>query len=149
MSTSITTRFLNQDKRESEALTVTLPAIIEEGGGRANAAIVYAQGGEEYVAAVAPKQSITGKAYIVVEEAFIAGTTADITIGGQALFSAADVAATGIVVSTAEDLLLETGGDVSITLSGSGDLTVGKLRVIVNYTPYMVKNGRFANTPLV
>jgi len=149
MATSITTKFLNPDKRESEALTVTLPAILDEGGGRLQAAPSYAQFGEDYVASVAPKESILGKSYLLVEEAFEALATVTVTIGGVALFTDVLVSSTGLTVSAAEDELLLAGGDVVITLGvGSGDATVGKLKVVTNYTPYTVKNGRYSVVPV-
>ena len=149
MATSITTRFLNQDKRESEALTVTLPAVLDEGGGRLQSAPSYAQFGEAYTASVAPKESILGKTYLIVEEAFEALSTVTVTIGGVAMFTGVAISATGITVSAAEDALLLAGGDVVITLNvGTGDATVGKLKVVTNYTPYTVKNGRFSVVPV-
>ena len=150
MATSITAKFLNQDKRETEALTVTLPAIIDEGGGRNQAAPVYAQFGEDYIAAVAPKEAILGKSHLVVEEAFAAAATVTVTINGIALFTDQAVAATGLFTSTVEDELLLTGGDIVITLGTlTGDALVGKLKVVNNYTPYTVKNGRYSDAPVV
>lgn len=150
MATSITAKFLNQDKRETEALTVTLPSILEEGGGRLQSAPTYAQFGEDYIAAVAPKESVLGKSYLLVEEAFEATATATVTINGIALFTDAPVSATGLVTSTVEDELLLAGGDVVITLGTlTGDATVGKLKVVTNYTPYTIKNGRYSDVPAV
>lgn len=150
MATSITAKFLNQNKRETEALTVTLPAILDEGGGRIQAAPTYTQFGEAYVAAVAPKESILGKSYLVVEEAFEATATATVTINGIAIFTDAPISSTGLLASTVEDELLLVGGDVSITLGTlSGDATVGKLKVVSNYTPYTIKNGRYSDVPAV
>jgi hypothetical protein len=146
---SITSKFLNQMKRETEALAVTVPALLNEGGGRTNAAPEYVQGGVAYTAAVAPKEAITGKTYLLVEEAFPATTTVTITIGGTAVFTDAPVSSTGLTVSTVEDMLLLAGSDVSVTVSGTGDVTTGKLQVITNYTPYTVKNGRYTDVPAV
>lgn len=153
MSVSITTQFLNQDKRETEAITVTLPAVLDAGGGRANAPAVHAQYEETYLASVAPKESIIGKSYIVVEEAFTAATTVNVSIGGTAVFTEQLVDATGIFISATEDILLTAGGDVSINISStadalSGDVLVGKLRVVHDYIPYNQRNGRFSAVPV-
>ncbi len=151
MAITITEQFLNQDKRETEAITVTLPAVLDEGGGRTNAAPTYVVVAEEYLAAVAPKQSIVGKSYLVVEEAFPAGMLATVSIGGVALFTAVSVAAAGIAVSAVEDELLLAGGDVSITITHAtvtGNIETGKLKVVNSYIPYTVKNGRYSVVPV-
>jgi len=150
MATSITAKFLNQDKRETEALTVTLPAVLDEGGGRNQSAPTYMQGGEDYIASVGPKESIIGKSYLVVEEAFPAGALVTVSLGATVLFTGVAVSATGITISTVEDVLFLTGSDMTITVSGvTGDITTGKLAVITNYVPYTVKNGRYSDVPLV
>jgi len=150
MATSITAKFLNQEKRESEALTVTLPAILDEGGGRTNAAVSYAQFGEDYSAAVSPKESVLGKSYLIVEEAFAATATVTVTLNGESLFTDAPISSTGMVTSTAEDVLLLTAGEMVITLGTlTGDALVGKLKIVNNYTPYTVKNGRYSDAPTV
>ena len=150
MATSITDKFLNQDKRETEALTVTLPAILDEGGGRNQSAPTYAQFGEPYVASVAPKESILGKSYLIVEEAFANTATVTVSINGVDIFTDIVIATAGLTISTVEDELFLLGGDVVITLGTlTGDATVGKLKVVNNYTPYTIKNGRYSDVPLV
>lgn len=152
MATTITDKFLNQDKRETEALTVTLPAVLDEGGGRTNSLPTYVQVAEEFVAAVSPKEAVLGKSYLVVEEAFPAGMTVTVSINGTAIFTDVSVAAIGLTTSATEDVLLLTSGNVSITINHAtvtGDVAVGKLKVVNNYTPYTVKNGRYSNAPTV
>ncbi len=149
MGKSITHLFLNSAKREAEAVAVTLPAILNEGGGRNNVDPEYAVGGVDYTAAVVPAESISGRCYLLVEEAFAAGTTVTVKVGGLETHSAAAVSAAGVTVSSRTDQLFVTGGDVVITLSGTTNHTVGKLKVIMDYVPYNVKNGRFSETPLV
>ena len=150
MAVSITGKFLNQDKREYEALTVTLPSVLNPGGGRLNTAPEYVQYGEAYVASVTPAKAIGGKTYLLVEEAFPTGTTATITVDGNAVFTDVAVDATGLTVSTTEDFFMELGGDVSITLGGgTGNVVSGELKVVTNYVPFTVKNGRYSDVPAV
>ena len=150
MAVSITGRFLNQDKREFEALAVTLPSVLNPGGGRLQAAPEYVQYGESYVASVTPAKAIGGKTYLLVEEAFPTGTTATVTVDGNDVFTDVAVDAKGLTTSTVEDFLMETGGDVVITLGGgTGDVVTGQLKVVTNYVPYTVKNGRYSDVPAV
>lgn len=147
---NISGQFLNKDKREHEAVVVTLPAKLSTNGGRTNPNPVYVQYADTNVASVLPAEIITGKSYLVVEEAFPAGTTATVTVGGSAAFTAVSVATTGITVSALLDQLELTATDVVITIghvSSTGNVTTGKLRVVTDYIPYTVKNGRYAINP--
>jgi hypothetical protein len=152
MAVSITHDYLNQAKREEEALTVTLPSLLREGGGRAGTLPSYVQYGESYLASVVVKNSIAPKLYLVVEEAFPTGATATVTVGGTAAFTDLAVDATGANVSATEDVYFTTGGDVSITINHAtetGNVNVGKLKVVVPYIPFDVKNGRYSDVPAV
>jgi hypothetical protein len=152
MAVSITGKFLNQDKREYEALTVTLPSVLNPGGGRLNTPPEYVQYGETYVASVTPAKAIGGKTYLLVEEAFPTGATATITVDGQAVFTDVAVDATGLTTSSVEDFLMQTGGDVNVTIghaTETGDVVTGELKVVTNYVPYTVKNGRYSDVPAV
>jgi hypothetical protein len=152
MAVTITHDFLNQAKREEEALTVTLPSLLREGGGRAGVAPQYVVYGESYVASVVVKNSIATKFYAVVEEAFPTGATATINVGGTDVFVDLAVDATGATVSTTEDVYFTTGGDVTITINHAtetGNVVNGKLKVVVPYIPFNVKNGRYSDVPLV
>ena len=150
MAISITDKFLNRDKREYEAIVVTLPATLSEGGGRTKALPTYVQYGEDYLASVVPSKSVIDKAYVVIDEPYPAGTLATISLKGTAIFTDVPLETAGVVVSTTEDILVTTAGDISITLSGgTGDATTGKIMVVANYVPFTVKNGRFADAPVV
>ena len=150
MAVSITGKFLNQDKREFEALTVTLPSVLVPGGGRLQSSPEYVQYGETYVASVTPAKAIGGKSYLYVEEALPSGSLATITVDGNTVFTDVDVATTGLTVSTTEDFLMTTGGDVTIVISGgTGNVTTGELKVVTNYVPFTVKNGRYSDVPAV
>ena len=137
--------FLNENKRYREDVVVTLPAILNEGGGRTNATPTYVQGGDTHTAGVIEADTIVQKAYVIVDEAFVATTTATITIGGTTFFAAVDAATTGLLVSATVDALFTAKGDVVITMSGTGDLTVGKLRVVIATEHPSLKNGQYAN----
>ena len=148
MAVAITHDYLNQAKREAEALTVTLPSLLREGGGRAGTPPLYVQYGESYVASVVVKNSIAQKFYLVVEEAFPTGTTVDVSVGSTQVFADLAVDTTGANVSTTEDVYFPTGEDVTITVkhaSNTGNVTVGKLKVVTPYVPFDVKNGRYAD----
>lgn len=150
MAISITEQFLNRDKREQEALTVTLPAVLDAGGGRTRALPSYAQLGEDYIARVVAASTIATKCYLVVEEAFPADTLATVLVGGVAVFTDAPVDALGMTVSTVEDISSMGGGEVSITLSGTGtEVTAGKLKVAMSVLSYNTLNGRYTVNPQV
>jgi hypothetical protein len=142
---NVTNKFLNENKRYREDVVVTLPAVLNEGGGRANALPTYVQGGDTHTASVVEADTIVQKAYVIVDEAFAALTTATITIGGVAFFTTVDVATVGLLVSATVDELITAKGDVVITLSGTGDHTVGKIRVVIAAEHPSLKNGQYAN----
>lgn len=145
---NISNLFLNDNKRYREDVVVTVPAILNQGGGRANAAPTYAQYGDALTASVIEADTIVQKAYVIVDEAFATNAVAGITIGGTAFFTDLDVTSTGLSVSTEVDDLFANGGDVVVTLSGtglSGNVTTGKLRVVVATEHPSIKNGQYAN----
>jgi len=148
MSTNISSKYLNQDKRETEAITVSLPAVANVGGGRTQAAVTYNQFGEEYIAYVIPGPSILKKFYLVVEEAFPASAVVAVTVNGVAAFAATALDVTGLTTSTSEDFLATSNATVSITVTGgTGDITTGLLRVVTDTVPYLEKNGRYGSYP--
>jgi len=150
MATSITSAYLNQDKRETEALTITLPSVLNDGGGRLNADPTYLQSGEDYVASVIPNECIISQTYLVVDEAFPTGAKVTVSVAGTEMFKDVAVDALGLTISTETDKFMKAGGDVKITVtSGSGDVKVGKLMVISNCISYAVKNGRYSTVPAV
>ena len=141
----ITARFLNQDKRESEDIVVTLPSVLQSGGGRSQAQPVYIQGGDALTAAVVEDDSIIQKAYLIVDEAFPTGATLDVDIAGTAMFSTVDLTATGLTVSSVEDKYFAKAQTVTSTISGiTGDVTSGKARIVLASEHPSIANGRFA-----
>lgn len=149
MAKSITTQFLNQDKREAEAVTVTIPSMLVEGGGRAGTEPVYVQGDEALNAAVIEADTIMTKAYVIVDEAFPAGALLAVDIAGNNVFGNVDLTAGGLVVSTLEDLYFANTQTVSSVISGVvGDVTTGKLRIVLNTVHPSIANGRYAQGTL-
>lgn len=148
---NITNQYLNKDKREHESVSVTLPAMLQTNGGRTNPNPVYVQYADAHVAGVVPAQVITGKAYLVIEEVFPAGTTITVAGPGGTLFSAVAGTALGVTVSSVVDQLALTAGNITITVghvSATGNVTTGKCKVVLDYIPYNVKNGRYAANPV-
>ena len=145
MATDITSRYLNQDKRESEDIVVTIPSVLQAGGGRSQAQPIYVQGGEALTAAVVEDDTIVQKAYLIVDEAFPAGATLDVDIAGTAMFSTVDLTATGLTVSTVEDAYFKLVQTVTSVVSGiTGDVTSGKARIVLATEHPSIANGRFA-----
>jgi hypothetical protein len=147
---NITGQFLNKDKREHEAIVVTVPAVIVPTSGRTNAAPQYIQANDTLTASVVPESSVLGKSYLIIEEAFPTGTTITVTGYGATLFNAVVGTATGITISTAVDKLSTTGGDVVVSiLNGTaGNILTGKVKVVLDTIPYNVKNGRYSVKPV-
>jgi len=145
MATDITSRYLNQDKRESEDIVVTIPSVLQAGGGRSQAQPIYVQGGEALTAAVVEDDTIVQKAYLIVDEAFPAGATLDVDIAGTAMFSTVDLTATGLTVSSVEDAYFKLAQTVTSSISGiTGDVTSGKARIVLATEHPSIANGRFA-----
>jgi hypothetical protein len=143
---NITGQFLNKDKREHEAIVVTVPAVIVPTSGRTNAAPQYIQANDTLTASIVPEKSIMGKAYLVIEEAFPAGTTITVTGYGATLFNAVVGTATGLTISTIVDKLMTTGGDVVVSILNAtpGNILTGKVKVVIDTIPFNVKNGRYS-----
>ena len=147
---NITSKYLNQDKREAEAITVTLPAVANIGGGRTNKSPTYNKYGDKHIAYVVPKDSIIQKIYLDVEEAFPAGSVVVVNVGGTEAIAVTQVlTAQAFVVSATEDLVARANTTIDITVTGGGsagaDILTGKLNVIVETIPYKEKNGRYSS----
>lgn len=143
---NITNLYLNENKRYAEAVVVTLPAILNEGGGRAGSAATYLQPGEAMNASVVEADTLAKKFYLIVDEPMPAGALAEVSVGGTVVHTAIPVDATGVTVSATEDEYFMNKGDVVITVTGvGGPITVGKLRVIVDVVHPSLNNGQYAN----
>ena len=144
--TNITNMFMNENKRYAEAVVVTVPAVLKAGGGRSQAEPVYVQGGDVLVASVIEADTLAKKVYLNITEAFPAGATVTVTVGGVSMFAAVPGTATGVTVSATEDEHFWVKGDVEVTIGGiTGDVLTGKLNVIVDALHASLKNGQYAN----
>jgi hypothetical protein len=142
---NVTARHLNDQKRTAEAVVVTVPAIAQERGGRTLQPPLYYQYGDVLQATVLPAGTIIQKVYLVVDEAFPASSTATVSVNGTAFFTDADITAKGLTASTTEDLLVEAPQNLEVTIGGgSGDITFGKLRVVLEILSTNLKNGNYA-----
>ncbi len=143
---NVTNLYLNENKRYREDVVVTLPAVLKSGGGRSQADPVYVQGGDALTAAVIEADTIVQKAYLIVDEAFPTGAVLDVDIAGTAMFTSADLTATGLVVSTGEDNYFAKKQTVTSTISGvTGDITTGKARIVLATEHPSLNNGQYAN----
>ena len=144
---NITARHLNQDKRTAEAIVVTVPAIAQERGGRTLQPPMYYQFGDTLVANVLNAGTIVQKSYLIVEEPFPSGATATVSINGVDVFTDSTIDAKAVVVSTQEDIFVEAGATVEVTINGgTGDIITGKLKVVSEILSTNLTNGNYANT---
>ena len=146
MATNITNRFMNENKRYAEAVVVTVPAILSQGGGRSQAQPVYVQGADVLSANVIEHDTIIKKVYLNIQEAFPAGATVTATINGVDYFAAVDGTATGLTTSVEVDNHVDVPTSVDVTIGGIvGDVTTGKAVVVVDAIHPGLKNGQYAN----
>lgn len=143
---NITNRYLNRDKRYAEAVVVTLPSQLEEGGVRLSTPPVYAQQDDSYTATVVERESIVKKCYLIIDEAFPASTVLAVSVGVTAFHADIDATAEGLTASATEDLLVTAGATVTITPSGgtAGDITTGKARVVLDVVSTELNNGNYS-----
>lgn len=143
---NITNRFLNENKVYDEGVVVTIPSVLEQGGGRSNADPVYVQGGDSLTAQVIEKDSLIKKAYLIVDEGFPAGATLSVDVAGTAYFTGVAITSPSMVVSTVEDTLFRESQTVTCTVAGvTGDVTTGKVRIVFDTLHPLLKNGQYAN----
>ena len=141
----ITSRFLNQNKVEAEGLVVTVPAILQTGGGRSNAQPTYIQGGDALTASIISEDTLIKGAYLQIDEAFPTGAEINVDIAGTQYFVATAGDATGFSVSTETNNFLANPQTVTISITGvTGDVTTGKARVMLDVFHPNIKNGQFA-----
>ena len=146
---NVSSRHLNQNKREAEAITVTYPSVSNQGGGRgSNSGVTYYQFGDDLTAYVVPANSIIQKVYLIVEEAFAASAKVTVKVGSTSMFAAVAADATGMTTSATQDILSEAVSTVTATFSGgTGDLVKGKCRVVIETIPFLEGNGRYSSYP--
>ena len=143
MATEISRINLNNEKRDSLALTVNLTALQTPAG--KNGPAVFNQFGEEYFANVIPPNCILAETYLVTEEAMPAGALATVLVNGVQVFDAVAVSAVGAQRSAVGLGISFDGADtVSITISGgTGDITVGNIYVVTRTIEWGLTNGKY------
>jgi len=144
---NVTPLYGNQDKRTSEAVVVTCPAMLDEGSQRVGSGPTYIKSGDAWTAAVIEADTIVKKAYLIVDEAFPSGATISVDIAGQSLFIDVPVDATGLTASTAEDLYFKVGQTVTVGItSGSAgtEVQTGVARIVIDEVSPSLRNGNYA-----
>ncbi|RLA70181.1 MAG: hypothetical protein DRG30_09485 [Epsilonproteobacteria bacterium] len=142
---NISALFENNLRKISEVGVGTLHAALSTSGDRLGQGIVYAKGGDEHLIYTIPKDSIAPKFYVLVDEAFDAGTTATITtiVDGDAIVTSLDVATVAPTVSALVDTYFDSADGFKIVLNQ--DVTVGKLRVVAEYISASTNNSIFVD----
>ncbi len=130
---NVSALFENNLRKISEVGVGTLCAEIGTSGDRLGQGATYAKGGDEHLIYTIPKDSIAPKFYVIVDEAFDAGTTATITtiVDGDVIVTDLDVATVAPTVSVLVDTYFDAVDGFKIVLNQ--DVTVGKLRVLAEY----------------
>lgn len=139
---SITGNYQNNLRNVSEVSSVTLPAELEGANYRMGLDPIFAEAGETYQAMVIPARTIMKKFYLVVEEGMTGTASVDLSNGGVSLFSAIDISAPGIFVSTVEDLFTDTEEGFDIILAANQVVGAnGQLKVLCDFASIDTNNG--------
>lgn len=144
---NVTNRFLNENKRYSEAVVMTCPAIIDEGSQRANIGPTYIKSGDAWTANTIEADTIIQKVYLIIDEAFPSGATISVDIAGTSYLSAVAADATGLTVSTTEDVLIKNGQTITVGITSGTvgtEVQTGVARVVVDTVHPSLKNGQYA-----
>ena len=126
--TNISYKFGNNFENESGAVSVSVPAIIENEGQRGTVPPVLVAAGEEYVSFSIPANTIIKNFYLVVAEAMVGTVTVYLgTSSGTALFTAAVITATGLTKSSVEDAYVTTPTEITLVFSDAQ--TAGEIKL--------------------
>lgn len=128
--------FQNNRRREVNAVTTVVPAIIEEADVRGGTAAVVAASGD-YTLLSIPAGSVVTAIYLVVDDAYDVTATLAATIGGVSVLAATSVAAVGITTGTATPMLITSATeDVVATMDVTGTPTKGAAKLVIEYVDY-------------
>ena len=144
---SIGERFNNRDKRFAESVVMTCPALYEEGSPRTGSEDKYIGSGDAFTAQIVEPATIIKAAYLIIDEAFPAGTTITVEIAGTNYFVDAAGDAIGITVSTTENVLLNNKQTITATFvngTAGTPITEGVARVVLDTVSTRLKNGNYA-----
>ena len=143
---SVADRWLNRQKRSTEAIVMTLDSVLDEGkGSREDPEYIISWDG--YTADVIEADTIITKAYIIVDEEFPSGTVANVDVAGETFFADAALPASGIVVSSLEDIYFKKPQTITVSVNAGGSpapITQGKLRVVFETIKPGLNDGAYA-----
>ena len=144
---SIADRFNNRDKRYAESVVMTCPAVYDEGSPRTGSGDKTITSGDAYTAAIVEPNTVIKNAYVIIDEPFPAGTTLSVDIAGTAYFTDVPADATGMTVSTVENVFLRNGQTITTMLvngTAGTPITEGVARVVLDTVSTNLKNGNYA-----
>jgi len=145
MDINITERFKNNNKRQNFTGVFTAPAMYESGSHRAGTPPSYIKCSDAYIGSVLEPDTIIQKVYLRVTEPFPSGITATVCVNGTDVIVNEPVDTKKFVVSTTEDILVETRGNVKVTFNGSCDeIKEGELAVIYETISIDKKTGSYS-----
>lgn len=135
----------NNLRRVSGVGVATLCAEVSDSGDRLGQGIVYADATDDYIAYCIPKDSIATKIFFIVDEAFDAATTCEIStiVDDTQLVAALNLAVVGSSVSSVIDSYFDAADGVKFELSQA--VTKGKVRVAVEYISLETNNGIYVD----
>ena len=142
---NLSAQFENNLRRISGVGVAALCAEVSDSGDRLGQGIVYAAAADDYIAYCIPKDSIVTKIFFIVDEAFDAATTCEIStiVDDTQLVAALNLAVVGASVSAVVDTHFDATDGVKFELSQ--DVTKGKVRVAVEYISLETNNGIYTD----
>jgi hypothetical protein len=144
MATDVTGRFKNNLRRVSAVAVASMPGELEGENVRVSRPAQYIVGGENYIAYNIPAGSIMTKAYLEVVSPMVGTLDVSLTNGGDTVFTAADITAVGLTVSTTlVDVLTDT--QEGLTLTFSDNQTGGLVRVVVEYVSGLTNDSTYGS----
>lgn len=117
----------NNFSRDVQRFSVVLPAELVPGGGRVVTAAEMIQASVDYVANVAPGDTIISDVAIVVDSAMAGTVTVTNLAGDVSFFAAQDITAEGLFLSATSPTLVTTDDGLLVTFSS--DQTDGQIRI--------------------
>ena len=146
---SVADRWNNRQKRDVEAVVVTLDHLLDEGKGTREAP-EYIMSWDGYTADVIDADTIIKNVYCIVDECFPTGAALSVDIGGTAFYasvSGLDSCTGNPIVSSVENVYFANGQTVTISVELTGNpqpITQGKLRLVVETVRPGVTSGSYA-----
>ena len=135
----------NNLRRVSQVGVAEFNAVVSTSGDRLDNGDVTAVAADDYIVYCIPTDSIVPKIYFIVDEAFGAAITGHIStiVDDTSLVAALDLNTVGASVSAVVDTYFDAVDGIKLELSG--DVTVGKLRVVVEYISAKTNEGIYVD----